>query len=180
MWRAAEASRPAVATPTIRRVYPRRSGFWAGLERASRQSTGRAIYMELSPDQALLPSPCMHSIFLDHCTTTPIAASVRESMLPFLQNLYGHPACTHWMGRAAAAAIEGARSHLASLLECHPIEIIFTSVAPRASTWGCSGCHGRSSQCQLAALHHQQPGACGRQGHGLAITARLAGHHDRL
>jgi cysteine desulfurase len=69
----------------------------------------------------------MLPIYLDHSTTTPIAASVRESMLPFLSQLYGHPSSLHWMGRAAAEAIEDARSHLAGLLDCHPCELIFTS-----------------------------------------------------
>lgn len=69
----------------------------------------------------------MHTIYLDHSTTTPLAASVREAMLPFLQNMYGHPSSNHWMGRVAAEAIEDARSSVASLLECHPSEILFTS-----------------------------------------------------
>jgi cysteine desulfurase len=69
----------------------------------------------------------MQTIYLDHSTTTPLAASVREAMLPFLQNMYGHPSSNHWMGRAAAEAIEDARSNLASLLDCHPTEILFTS-----------------------------------------------------
>lgn len=69
----------------------------------------------------------MHTIYLDHSTTTPLAASVREAMLPFLQNMYGHPSSNHWMGRVAAEAIEDARNNLASLLACHPTEILFTS-----------------------------------------------------
>lgn len=69
----------------------------------------------------------MHTIYLDHSTTTPLAASVREAMLPFLQNMYGHPSSNHWMGRVAAEAIEDSRSCLSSLLDCHPNELIFTS-----------------------------------------------------
>lgn len=69
----------------------------------------------------------MQSIYLDYSTTTPIAASVRESMLPFLSEFYGHPSSCHWYGRAAQEAIEDARSNLGALLGCHPSEIIFTS-----------------------------------------------------
>ncbi len=69
----------------------------------------------------------MRSIFLDFCSTTPIAASVRESMLPFLGELYGHPSSAHWFGRAAQEAIEDSRSNVACLLGCHPSEVIYTS-----------------------------------------------------
>ena len=69
----------------------------------------------------------MRSIFLDFCSTTPIAASVRESMLPFLGEFYGHPSSAHWFGRAAQEAIEDSRSNVACLLGCHPAEIIYTS-----------------------------------------------------
>lgn len=69
----------------------------------------------------------MRSIFLDFCSTTPIAASVRESMLPFLSEFYGHPSSAHWFGRAAQEAIEDSRSNVACLLGCHPSEVIYTS-----------------------------------------------------
>ena len=69
----------------------------------------------------------MRSIFLDFCSTTPIAASVRECMLPFLGEFYGHPSSAHWFGRAAQEAIEDSRSHVACLLGCHPSEVIYTS-----------------------------------------------------
>ncbi|MFN3193929.1 MAG: cysteine desulfurase family protein [Aureliella sp.] len=69
----------------------------------------------------------MKTIYLDHSSSTPVAASVRDSMLPYLNEFYGHPSQSHWFGRASFEAIEDARSHVASLLGCHPSEIIFTS-----------------------------------------------------
>lgn len=81
----------------------------------------------------------MHPIYLDHATTTPVATSVRESMLPFLNQLFGHPTSLHWMGRAASEAIEDARSHLATLLECHPSELIFTSGGTESINLGLLG-----------------------------------------
>lgn len=81
----------------------------------------------------------MHTIYLDHATTTPIAASVREAMLPFLQNMYGHPSSNHWMGRVAAEAIEDARSCLSGLLDCHPTELIFTSGGTESANLGLLG-----------------------------------------
>lgn len=69
----------------------------------------------------------MRSIFLDFCSTSPIAASVREAMLPFLGEFYGHPSSAHWFGRAAQEAMEDSRSNMACLLDCHPTEFIYTS-----------------------------------------------------
>ncbi|MCA9130408.1 MAG: cysteine desulfurase [Planctomycetales bacterium] len=69
----------------------------------------------------------VRTLYFDYSTTTPMAASVRECMLPFLNEFYGHPSSCHWFGRAAQEAIEDARSNVASLLCCHPSEIAFTS-----------------------------------------------------
>ncbi len=81
----------------------------------------------------------MRSIYLDYCTTTPVAASVRESMLPFLNEFYGHPSNTHWFGRAAQEAIEDSRSNLAALLGCHPSEVVFTSGGTESINLGLLG-----------------------------------------
>ncbi|MCR9295463.1 MAG: cysteine desulfurase [bacterium] len=69
----------------------------------------------------------MRTIYLDFSTTTPVASSVRDAMLPFLNEFYGHPSSSHWFGRAAQEAIEDARSNLATLIGCHPAEVVFTS-----------------------------------------------------
>jgi len=81
----------------------------------------------------------MRSIYLDYSTTTPVAASVRECMLPFLSEFYGHPSSCHWFGRAAQEAIEDARSNVAALLNCHPSEIVFTSGGTESVNLGLLG-----------------------------------------
>lgn len=81
----------------------------------------------------------MRSIYLDYCTTTPVAASVRECILPFLSEFYGHPSSGHWYGRAAQEAIEDARSNVATLINCHPSEIVFTSGGTESVNLGLLG-----------------------------------------
>lgn len=81
----------------------------------------------------------MRSIYLDYSTSTPIAASVRESMLPYLGEIFGQPSNHHWLGRAAEEAIEDARSNLSSLLGCHPAELAFTSGGTESINLGILG-----------------------------------------
>lgn len=67
------------------------------------------------------------SIYLDNAATTPLDPEVFEAMKPFLLEDFGNPSSTHAHGRKVKAAIESARKQIASLLNCTPGEIIFTS-----------------------------------------------------
>ncbi|HKL56848.1 MAG TPA: cysteine desulfurase family protein [Sphaerochaeta sp.] len=66
-------------------------------------------------------------IYLDYNATTPIDKEVAQAMLPFLYGHFGNPSSTHSLGISAKAAVEQARSHVASLIHCTPDEILFTS-----------------------------------------------------
>jgi cysteine desulfurase len=67
------------------------------------------------------------SIYLDNAATTPLDPEVFEAMKPFMLEDFGNPSSTHAHGRKVRAAIESARKQIASLLNCTPGEIIFTS-----------------------------------------------------
>jgi cysteine desulfurase len=69
----------------------------------------------------------MRQLFLDHCSTTPVAPSVREAMLPFLGEHFGDPASGQALGRAAQEAVEDARGQVANLLGAEPDDLVFTS-----------------------------------------------------
>jgi cysteine desulfurase len=66
-------------------------------------------------------------VYLDNAATTQIDPEVLQEMLPYLENYYGNPSSTHGHGREVKAAIEKSRKKVASLLNAHPSEIIFTS-----------------------------------------------------
>ena len=66
-------------------------------------------------------------IYLDNSATTRIDDHVLESMLPWLREDYGNASSIYAIGRRARVAIESARSTIASALNAHPAEIIFTS-----------------------------------------------------
>jgi len=69
----------------------------------------------------------MHPIYLDNNATTKPDPLVLKEVLNCLQNNWANPSSPHSLGKEAKKAIENARSQVASLLNCNPFEIIFTS-----------------------------------------------------
>ena len=68
-----------------------------------------------------------NTIYLDHAATTPLDPSVFEKMVPFFSQFYGNPSGIHSVSRKALSALSDARRRVATLLNCSPDEIIFTS-----------------------------------------------------
>ncbi len=79
-------------------------------------------------------------IYLDHHATTPCDPAVLDAMWPWFAEHYANPHSTeHAPGRAAAAAVEGARAEIAALIGASPSEIIFTSGATEANNLAIKG-----------------------------------------
>ena len=75
-------------------------------------------------------SPCYNlaaMIYLDYSATTPVDTRVVDAMSPYFSASFGNPSSVHRYGQAAEAAIDAAREIVASVLNCRPDEIIFTS-----------------------------------------------------
>src|SRR5919109_4292870 len=66
-------------------------------------------------------------IYLDYSATTPVDARVVDAMSPYFSASFGNPSSVHRYGQVAEAAVDSARETVASLLNCKPEEIIFTS-----------------------------------------------------
>lgn len=66
-------------------------------------------------------------IYLDNSATTRIDDHVLEAMLPWMRDDYGNASSIYALGRRARVAVESARTTIASALNAHPAEIIFTS-----------------------------------------------------
>lgn len=67
-------------------------------------------------------------VYLDYHATTPVDATVLESMLPWFTRDFGNPASrSHVYGWKASEAVEIARSQVADLLNTDSKSIIFTS-----------------------------------------------------
>jgi len=72
-------------------------------------------------------------IYLDNAATTPLLPEVKETMLPYLDGVFGNPSSTHYFGREAKSAIEIARKNIALILNASPGEIYFTSGGTEAN-----------------------------------------------
>ena len=66
-------------------------------------------------------------IYLDYSATTPVDPRVLEQMQPYFFESFGNPSSVHRYGQTAEAAVDSARESVASVLNCKPDEIIFTS-----------------------------------------------------
>lgn len=69
----------------------------------------------------------MDPIYLDHNATTSVAPEVVEAMLPYLSGKFGNASSAHNFGRDAKVALENAREVVASVINCQPSELYFTS-----------------------------------------------------
>ncbi|HEX2698539.1 MAG TPA: cysteine desulfurase family protein [Anaerolineales bacterium] len=67
------------------------------------------------------------SIYMDYAATTPVDSRVLEVMQPYFSASFGNPSSVHRYGQIAEAAVDSARETVASVLNCRPDEIIFTS-----------------------------------------------------
>ncbi|MCC9609659.1 cysteine desulfurase [Blastopirellula sp. JC732] len=69
----------------------------------------------------------MRRIYLDHNTTTPLAPSVQEAMLPFLAEFYATPDYDYPPSRIVEETLEDARGQVAKLIGATNEEIVFTA-----------------------------------------------------
>jgi cysteine desulfurase len=88
-----------------------------------------ATVMENMPDQT--------RIYLDHAATTPVIPAARAAMADAMLR-WANPSSPHQEGRAARAALEGARRRIAAALHWDG-EIILTSGASEAIALGLRG-----------------------------------------
>ena len=100
------------------------------------------------------------AVYLDNAATTPVDPDVVEAMLPYLREHFGNASSVHAFGRRAKDALEEARTHVASLLDADPAEIVFTSGGTEADTFAmlllahASDRRGVRRSVSSAAEHH--------------------------
>ena len=81
----------------------------------------------------------MQRIYLDHNATTPVAPAVIERMMAVLREEYGNPSSVHHFGQRAKAALDEARSQVATLIGADPSEVVFTSGGTESDNYAIRG-----------------------------------------
>ncbi len=79
------------------------------------------------------------NVYLDYSATTPTDPRVIDKMMPYLTEFFGNTSSAHSYGRRAEDAIETARETTASILNCKPSEIIFTSGGTESDNFAVRG-----------------------------------------
>lgn len=77
--------------------------------------------------------------YFDNSATTRIKEEVLEEMFPYLSIQYGNPSSIYSIGRNAKRAIEESRKRVASLINCKPEEIYFTSCGSESDNTALKG-----------------------------------------
>nr|MBQ8890717.1 cysteine desulfurase NifS [Clostridia bacterium] len=78
-------------------------------------------------------------VYADNAATTPVSPEVIEAMAPCFSEVWGNPSSQHGKGYEAKAALDDARSRIASCLGCRPDEIYFTSCGTESDSWAIKG-----------------------------------------
>jgi cysteine desulfurase len=80
------------------------------------------------------------TIYMDYQASTPTDQSVIEAMLPYFTHSFGNPhSSDHTLGWQASAAVDSARSSVASLIGANSEEILFTSGATESNNHSLRG-----------------------------------------
>lgn len=79
------------------------------------------------------------TIYLDYNATCPVDERVLEAMLPYLKDNYGNPSSVHSVGKLARTGLDKAREQVASLVNAHPSQVIFTSGGTEANNMALRG-----------------------------------------
>ena len=97
----------------------------------------------------------MAPVYLDHAATTPMRDYAREAWLEASTLL--NPGGQYATGRRARAALEQAREDIASLLNCEPIEVIFTASGTEADNIAIQGLYRASDSRRIVSSSIEHP-----------------------
>lgn len=76
---------------------------------------------------------------MDNAATTPVSPAVLEKMLPYFSECYGNANSIHSTGLDARKALNAARKKVATVLNCNPEEVYFTSGGSESDNWALKG-----------------------------------------
>ena len=78
-------------------------------------------------------------IYLDHNATTPLLPEVAALVARLLTEEFGNPSSVHTFGQRAKAALDDARSQVATLIDAEPGDVVFTAGGTEADNMAIRG-----------------------------------------
>jgi len=78
-------------------------------------------------------------IYFDYNATTPLLPAVADAMAAASRDLFGNASSVHYFGQQAKAAIDTARSSVASLIGADPSEVVFTGGGTESDNFAIRG-----------------------------------------
>lgn len=81
----------------------------------------------------------MNQIYADNAATTRLNPDALSAMLPYYQDLFGNPSSRHFMSKKPRDAIQKSSKIIASVINCDPSEIIYTSGGTESDNWALCG-----------------------------------------
>jgi cysteine desulfurase len=78
-------------------------------------------------------------VYFDYNATTPLAPEAAEAVAAATRDLFGNASSVHHFGQQAKAALDEARSAIASLIHGDPSEIVFTGGGTEADNFAIRG-----------------------------------------
>ena len=107
------------------------------------------------------------TIYADYQASTPVAPEVQEVLCRAFEHTFANPHSSgHILGLKASAALEQARSEVASIVAADPDQVVFTSGATEANNLSILGLlkfgsiNGRNRKLVSAIEHKCVLGAC--------------------
>lgn len=110
-------------------------------------------------------------IYMDNAASTRMLPEVVEAMIPYMRERMGNPSSIHREGRLARKSVERARAEVASLINAHPSEVLFTSGGTESNNTALYGIARQNPGCRIitTAIEHDSV---------LEPCGRLEGDHD--
>ena len=78
-------------------------------------------------------------VYLDYNATTPLAPEVVDAVVAATRDLFGNASSVHHFGQQAKAALDDARTAVATLIGADPSEVVFTSGGTEADNLAIRG-----------------------------------------
>src|SRR6266851_4865147 len=78
-------------------------------------------------------------VYFDYNATTPLAPEVTDAVVRATRDQFGNASSVHHFGQQAKAAIDEARSAVATLVHADPSEVVFTSGGTESDNFAIRG-----------------------------------------